>query len=193
MALKADRHELQTDISFFMNEVATRGGIAIMKGTITGTTGGSGAAMDQSNALVTYSRVVTENANGANSTAISGVVPVGMLLNDMVNLDLTRQHINWHKDEVQKGGKVTLLKKGWAVTDKIYPGETPVAGGLAYVSHSGLIAVSNHCAVAQDAGDVRGVGRVVGRFLSTKDEDGYVKVEVNLPNTNVASLDDIIG
>jgi|TARA_R110000824_G_scaffold159157_1_gene333365 hypothetical protein len=193
MALKADRHELQTDISFFMNEVATRGGIAIMKGTIEGTTGGSGAAMDQSNALVTYSRVVTVAPGAAGSTAISGVVPVGMLLNDMVNLDLTRQHINWHKDEVQKGGKVTLLKKGWAVTDKIYPGETPVAGGLAYVSHSGLIAVSNHCTVTQDADDVLGVGRVVGRFLSTKDEDGYVKVEINLPNTNVPSADDIIG
>lgn len=187
MALKADRHELQTDISFFMNEVATRGGIAIMKGTVEGTTGGSGAAMDQSNALVTYARVPVTTA----AMSISGVVPVGMLLNDMVNLDLTRQHINWHKDEVQKGGKVTLLKKGWAVTDKIYPGETPVAGGLAYVSHSGLIAVSNHCTVTQDAGDVRGVGRVVGRFLSTKDEDGYVKVEINLPNTNVPSLDDI--
>ena len=77
MALKADRHELQTDISFFMNEVATRGGIAILS------TGGSGAAMDQSNALVTYSASPTTAA-----LAISGIVPVGLLLNDMVNLDL---------------------------------------------------------------------------------------------------------
>jgi hypothetical protein len=182
MALKADRHELQTDISFFMNEVATRGGIAILS------TGGSGAAMDQSNALVTYAKVPTTTA----AMAISGIVPVGLLLNDMVNLDLTRQHINWHKDEVQKGGKVTLLRKGWVVTDKIYPGNTPAAGGLAYVSHSGLIATSNHAVVAQDADDVLGVGRVVGRFLSKKDEDGYVKVEINLPNTNVPSGDDIV-
>ena len=125
--------------------------------------------------------------------AISGIVPVGLLLNDMVNLDLTRQHINWHKDEVQKGGKVTLLRKGWVVTDRVYPGETPAAGGLAYVSHSGLIATSNHCTVTQDAGDVQGVSRVVGRFLSKKDEDGYVKVEISLPNVGVRSLDDIIG
>jgi Arc/MetJ family transcription regulator len=41
----------------------------------------------------------------------SGKVPVGLLLNDMVNIDLTRQHLNQHKDEVQKGGKVTLLKR----------------------------------------------------------------------------------
>ncbi len=173
MALKADRHELQTDISFFMNEVATRGGIAILS------TGGSGAAMDQSNALVTYSASPTTAA-----LAISGIVPVGLLLNDMVNLDLTRQHINWHKDEVQKGGKVTLLRKGWVVSDKIYPGHSPAAGGLAYVAHSGLIATSN---LATDQDDTVGAGRVVGRFLSKKDEDGYVKVEISLPNNNVPS------
>ena len=93
MALKSDRNEVQTDISFFMNEVATRGGVVSLS------TGGSGAAMDQGSALVTY--------------AVSGarVVPMGILLNDMVNLDLTRQHINQHKDEVQKGGKVTILRR----------------------------------------------------------------------------------
>ena len=48
MALKSDRNELQTDISFFMNEVATRGGVVSIS------TGGSGAAMDQGGALVTY-------------------------------------------------------------------------------------------------------------------------------------------
>ena len=100
MALKSDRNELQTDISFFMNETATRGGI------VTLSAGGSGAALDQGAALVTY-------------TAASCGVPMGVLLNDMVSLDLTRQHINFHKDEVQKGGKVTILRKGWVVTSNI--------------------------------------------------------------------------
>ena len=156
MALKADRHELQTDISFFMNEVQNRGLIVCHSG------GGSGAAMDQSAALVT---AVADP---------SGDVPVGMLLNDMVNIDQTRQHINWHKDEVQKGGKVTLLRKGWVVTDQIYAGITPAVGDLAFVAHSGLIHNS----------DVMGDGAelIVGRFLSLKDEDGYAKVEINLPN-----------
>ena len=86
MALKTDRSTLQTDISFFLNEAATRGGIACLS------TGGSGAAMDQGAALDTYP---------ANP---SGKIPVGLLLNDMVNIDLTRQHLNQHKDEVQKGG-----------------------------------------------------------------------------------------
>jgi hypothetical protein len=160
MALKADRHELATDISFFMDEVASRGGIACIS------TGGSGAALDQAGAKVSY------------VADASGAVPAGLLLNDMVNLDLTRQHINWHKDEVQKGGKVTLLTQGNVVTNMIYPGDTPTAGGLAYVAHSGYIAAANKDSTL-------GQSSVVGRFISTKDEDGYVKVAVNLPNNNI--------
>lgn len=160
MALKADRHELATDISFFMDEVASRGGIACIS------TGGSGAALDQAGAKVSY----VADAYGA--------VPAGLLLNDMVNLDLTRQHINWHKDEVQKGGKVTLLTQGNVVTNMIYPGDTPTAGGLAYVAHSGYIAAANKDSTL-------GQASVVGRFISTKDEDGYVKVAINLPNNNI--------
>jgi hypothetical protein len=52
MALKSDRHELQTDISFFMDEAATRGGAVVH-----GSTTGSGAAMDQGKAVVTYAAV----------------------------------------------------------------------------------------------------------------------------------------
>ena len=160
MALKADRHELATDISFFMDEVASRGGIACIS------TGGSGAALDQAGAKVSY------------VADASGAVPAGLLLNDMVNLDLTRQHINWHKDEVQKGGKVTLLTQGNVVTNMIFPGDTPTAGGLAYVAHSGYIAAANKDSTL-------GQASVVGRFISTKDEDGYVKVAINLPNNNI--------
>ena len=45
--------------------------------------------------------------------------PVGLLLNDVVNLDLTRQHINYAKDEVQQGSKVLLLRVGTVTTDQI--------------------------------------------------------------------------
>jgi len=153
MALKADRFEMQTDISFFMNEVAERGGVASLS------TSGSGAAMDQSQALVSY------------WASPSGKTPIGVLLNDMVNIDLTRQHLNFYKDEVQKGSKVTLLRKGYVVTNMIIG--TPTAGAAAFVAHSGRVS----------AGDVIGGGRAVGVFLSTKDQDGYAKVEVNLPVT----------
>jgi hypothetical protein len=153
MALKSDRYELQTDISFFYNAgEATRGCVVSHGGTA-----GSGAAMDQ----------------GVNLCAKSvSAVPVGILLNDVVNKDLTRTHLNQHKDEVQKGGKVTVLRKGYVVTNDIFG--TPAAGGAAYAaahaeggSAAGLIATSGTYQI--------------GRFLSTKDEDGYVKVEVNLP------------
>ena len=156
MALKSDRHELDTDISFFMNEVATRGGIASIS------TVGSGAAMDQGAALVTY------------DATPSGAVPAGLLLNDMVNLDLTRQHINWHKDEIQKGGKVTLLRKGWVVTDMI-EGTAPTAGQPVFVAHSGNVSAS----------DIVGNGTMpaIGTFLSTVDQDGYAKVSISLPVT----------
>jgi len=79
---------------------------------------------------------------------------------------------------VQKGSKVTLLRKGWVLTDRIYPGHTPSAGDLAYVAHSGYLGDSN-------VDSTPGQGNVVGRFLSTKDEDGYCKVEIGLPNINI--------
>lgn len=157
MALKPDRFEMQTDISFFMNEVAERGGVASL------VTGGSGAAMDQSQSLVSYT------ATG------SGKKPMGVLLNDMVNIDLTRQHLNPYKNEVQKGSKVTLLRKGYVVTNKIQ-GTAPAAGANVYVAHSGNISAT----------DLVGAGTqpVVGTFLSSMDQDGYAKVEFNLPVNN---------
>ena len=163
MALKTDRSTLQTDISFFMNEAATRGGVVAVS------TGGSGASMDNGAALVTYAAIP------------SGKVPVGLLMNDMVSIDLTRQHLNQHKDEVQKGGKVTLLQKGWVVTNNL-EGTSPAAGNTAFLAHSGNLSASD---LSNDEGDVDGSTRVVGRFLSGVDEDGYAKVFIDLPNNNL--------
>ena len=151
MALRPDRNEHLTDLSFFMNETAERGIIVVHS------TGGSGAAMDDSNAKVI-----------APATTVSGKNPAGLLLNDVVNLDLTRQHINFHKDEVQQGNKVLLLRRGTVVTDQI--SGTPTVGAKAYFVVGGTISASN-----QDS-----VSTQVGRFLSVKDADGYAKVEINL-------------
>jgi hypothetical protein len=157
MALKSDRYELQTDISFFYDAgTATRGGVVVHD-----TTAGSGAAMDQGVNLVKYAAV----------TAASR--PVGILLNDVVNKDLTRTHLNQHKDEVQKGGKVTVLRKGYVVTNSITSASVS-AGDPAYACHV------NAGNLRVDSPGSSGVLQV-GRFLSSKDEDGYAKVEVNLP------------
>lgn len=150
MALKSDRIELLTDISYFMNTTAERGGV------VSAVTSGSGVSMDDASAVVAY------------AASASGAKPLGVLLNDVVNLDLTRQHINWHKDEVQVGGKVTVLRVGQVTTDRLVSGITPTAGTPAYVGASGLIGTSSTNAVQ------------IGSFLSSKDADGYAKVSVNI-------------
>ena len=162
MALKADRYEESTDISMFYNEgVATRGGVVILDAAALA--GASGAALDQGENLVEY------------ASAVATSVPVGILLNDVVNKDLTRTHLNQHKDEVQKGGKVTLLTRGWVVTSNV--DGSPKAGDTAYASPVTAGAICNGTTFAAQSGEL-----AIGRFMSRKDADGYAKVYVNLPN-----------
>ena len=149
MALKSDRVEAYTDISYFCNDTSAERGVVAVHST-----GGSGVAMDDSLAVVT-----TVIANP------SGQLPAGLLLNDVVNLDLTRQHINWHKDEVQTGSKVTLLRQGQVTTNMVVSGVAPSVGQDAYFGVNGkLTNVSTAGATSS--------GVKVGRFLSVKDTDG---------------------
>jgi hypothetical protein len=152
MALKGDRQVDAYDISFFMNMTGERGGIVVHSTT------GSGAAMDQGAAVVALP------TGGA-----GGTTPAGLLLNDVVQYDLTRQHLNEFKDEVQVGSKVTLMRRGWVVTDRIVGGQTPVAGNTAWYDTNGFFRTSDP-----------GSGTKVGRFLSGKDENGFAKVEINI-------------
>jgi len=157
MALKPDRIEAYTDISFFCNDsTAERGVIAVHS------TGGSGVAMDD--ALAVVSTVVASP---------SGTKPAGLLLNDVVDLDLTRQHINWHRDEVQTGSKVTLLRQGQVTTNMVVSGVTPAVGEDAYYGVNGEL--TNVSTAGSTSSGVK-----VGRFLSVKDADGYVKVDINI-------------
>jgi hypothetical protein len=162
MALKADRHEETTDISFFYNTgTATRGGVVIYD---TSQNTASGAAMDQGANLVKYKACADTD------------IPVGILMNDVVNKDLTRTHLNEHKDEVQQGGKVTILTKGWVVTNNVTG--TPTPGLMAYAD---TVTAGNITATVPGLGPGSG-NRAVGRWMSYKDSDGYAKLSVNLPN-----------
>jgi hypothetical protein len=152
MALKPDRIESHTDISFFMNSAVERGGVAVVA---TGALN-VGASMDDAGASVEY------------AADPSGRAPIGVLLNDVKDYDLTKQHINWYKDEVQKGGKVTLLRQGQVTTDAV-AAVTVVAGDTAYVAANGNL--SNVQATGASS---------VGTFLSRKDADGYAKVDINI-------------
>lgn len=150
MGLKADRFEDATDMSFFMDVTAERGVIVVHN------TSGSGEAMDQGEATVAVP-----------TGGVSGTKPAGLLLNDVVNYDLTRQHLNQHRDEVQVGGKVLLLRRGWVVTNKVVG--TPTAGDPLWYDANGNVRPTD---------PTNGVK--IGRFLSGKDEDGYAKVEINI-------------
>jgi len=163
MSLKQAREELQTDVSYYFNSVATRGGIATVS------TGGSGVAIGDQGSPTSPLPLAAYAANP------SGLSPIGVLLTDTVDIDTTRYHENFHKEEVDIPEKVTLLKKGWCVTDLVYPGETPSDGDLAYVQDSGYVTPTVH-SVGGTAATPR-----VGTFRSSKDENGYAKLEVNLP------------
>ncbi len=151
MALKSDRVESYTDVSYFMNTVGERGGVVVHL------TSGSGVGMDSSSSVVIYPTGV-----------VSGTRPAGLLLNDVVDLDLTRQHINWYRDEVQVGGKVTLLRQGQVTTDLLHSGDAPVAGSDAYYDNAGKLTTTSTNSVK------------VGRFLTSKDSENFVKVDINI-------------
>lgn len=150
MALKPDRVEHLTDISYFKADAtAERGGIVVHD------TGGSGAAMDDALAKVKDVAAYTDK-------------PAGLLLNDVVNKDLKQTHLNQYKDEVQLGGKVTLLRRGTVVTDRV--SGTPVVGEAAHFALDGRLTTASQ----------QNTSAQVGRWLSVKDKDGFAKVEINI-------------
>lgn len=187
MALKPDRNELDVDISYFW---ATGIGYGSERGgwvSATGSTAASGSAMDQAVNQVWYSLNAT------------GLRPLGLLLNDVVNVDLTRQILNPYKSEVQVGDKITVLKKGYVLTNRIVTTIGPnsvaiTAGAPAYTGPSGFISsVASGSLGLGNTTTANGSGKdfnahinspsgsyVIGKFLSAADEDGYAKVYIDL-------------
>lgn len=163
MALLADRNELiDVDISHFMNETAEPGVLVVYDTSSSGV----GAAMDDSGAVVKLPDVVSGSGEG----------PAGILLDNVVNIDQTRQHLNQHKREVQIGGKVTVLRKGTVVTNMIESGYHPVPGAAAFFTTNGLL---NGTSVVTDSNpDV--AATQIGRWGGSKNSDGYAKLHVNI-------------
>jgi hypothetical protein len=157
MALKPQREEFHHDIRFYMNEVAERGGVVCVS------TAGSGGRVGDNAAVVTYA---------ANP---SGKLPVGILLCDMVNLDLSRYHINFYREQVPLGYKVPLAKDGWYTTNFVLG--TPTGGDAAYLGPSGNLCTAAGFAAAVAAGTTQ---TKVGQFLTKLDEDGYAAVRIEL-------------
>lgn len=160
MALKPDRTIIHEDISYFVNALTGLDTVTRMErgGILCATTGiPSGAAMDTSANAAEY------------ATNPSGRRPVGILMNDFVNIDLSRQQLNRFKDEAQIGTKAAILRDGIIVTNMI--DSTSATGSVpqsAYTGPSGLLTATNNTGYTQ-----------VGEFLTRKDADGYSKVRIS--------------
>jgi hypothetical protein len=157
MALKGDRVVIETDISWTCDTATERGVVLVMN------TSGSGVALGDS------AGEATRSANP------SGKKVLGVLLGDVVDVDTTRYHLNFHKDEQKLDENVTLLRKGQVTTNMIHTGFTPAYGDTAYLTSSGQLTntLSSTGGLAQTP--------KVGLFVSSKDANGYAKVDINLP------------
>lgn len=149
MALKPNRIITPegSRIKFFMNETSEAGVVVIYD-----TDGGDG--FDNADSAV----VLPTGTNG---------VPAGVLMCDVVDVDLSRYHGNWHKDEVQLGNKVHTIRSGFIKTDQLNSGDEPVAGTAAYYKADGVFTTGT--------GSTR-----VGTFQGPPDSEGYVEVEINI-------------
>lgn len=157
MSLKPDFESTQWETRYYLDATSERGFIVSLK------TAGSGVAQDSSLNEVEV------------SAAPSGKSPVGVLMDDFVDIDTTRYHVNQHKREVQKGGKASIIRKGWVVTDAVYPSASATAGSFAVLANSGY--VMN----APTGWNVTHVNFPhVGKFKTNKDTDGFVTLQVDL-------------
>lgn len=153
MALKGDRVELDTLTTFYINETGDPGLLVCFL------SGASGAALDSSSAVV-----------GVASDS-SGAKPAGILLNQVVNIDLSKFQLDGYKDQIQVGQKCTILRKGRVVTNNIRSGNSPAVGETAYFDDNGALTNTNS-----------GFGSdPVGKWLSSKDSDGYATIDINIP------------
>ena len=85
-------------------------------------------------------------------------IPLGVSLNDVVDIDCTRAPINYHSDCTTLGGKISVMNRGTITTS--VPSE--VKAGDVALAYDGVI--NNK------------TGIPVGIFLTSSDEDGFAKV-----------------
>lgn len=156
MALKPDRNILETDISLVCNDVHEKGKVLVYG------TAASGAGVVEPGVCSLVSNP-------------SGYKVAGLSLANFVNIDQTRYHRNFHKDEQVIGEKAPLLRKGYVVTDQIASGTSPTAGSKAYLTSNGQLTPT----VSATGGEV--ATPPVGEFATSKDENGYAKVYIELP------------
>lgn len=155
MALKPDYELIESSINWSCEAVAERGTVLVLH------TSGSGVAIGAT------------SGKGTLASSASGTKVLGYLMHDVVSLDETRYHRNFHKNERLTGEKVEIGRKGWVVTNKVTG--TPAVGDTAYLTSNGVVTPT-----VSSTGGTSATPKV-GWFASTLDADGYARVEFNLP------------
>lgn len=145
MALGPNRQVFQTTIKYAVNEVAERGGIMSAAATA---------------GEVTY----TVSPTG-------GALPIGMLLDDVEDLNFDRHPEYLQREVVDVGSTVGLVNKGEMETDQIVG--TPAQGQPAYLHPGGTIGP------VQLTDGLNPAPRV-GTFRTALDANGFSEVLVDL-------------
>lgn len=176
MALKPDRmYNSMEDISRSWPTGTVTESQSTAGGVVSIATASSGVGLDAGGTEgVDPGHAANVNTVSHRSQA-SGAFPVGMLTQDILNDQSNEpRRRNLHKNVAYVGGKVHLIRKGWVVTDRIVG--NPTAGAVAYLFHSGYISATG----VTDSSSPGGVSKQVGRFETSKDQDGFARVFIDL-------------
>jgi hypothetical protein len=145
MALKGKREVLQTNTGWKIASGVSAERGAILCGTIT----------DGTAQLIT-------------GTLKVGARPIGLLMDDVEDLDFTTRPQIWVRNVVPRGSEVSIMTKGRVKTNMLTIAAAPSGGMKAYLAQSGLVQTAT------------GSGIVVGFFEGQKDADGYVDLFVDI-------------
>lgn len=157
MALKPDREIYQETIKYTCETTGEEGYVCVV------TSGGSGVALG-------------DRAGQASIVSNpSGYKVAGVLMHDVVDKDETLYHLNFHNGERKKGSHACLLRKGVITTDALVSATSPTDGATAYLGADGKFTPT----LSATGGLV--ATPKMGEFKGSKDENGFVCVEVNLP------------
>lgn len=158
MARKGDCEIYRDTMKYTCETIANNGDFLVV------TTAGSG--------------VVLGNTMGQASLVAnpSGYKVAGMLSHDVVDTDLTRYKLNIYKNEHKKGDPACLFRKAIVTVDSLKSGDAPTAGDTAYLYNNGQVTKT----VSATGGLV--ATPKVGEFQGKKDENGFICLEIDLPN-----------
>lgn len=114
-------------------------------------------------------RVDTEKLDIVDSVQVCRNV-VGLLLNDVIDIDISKCHINFYRDEVMKGGKVNIATRGTFVVNTIdssFKKAKPLCN--IFVDYrTGKFTTRNH----------KHTSEKVGRFIHN--DGDFAKIEINI-------------